>query len=232
MRAPQQLITTAFEALARLRHARAFHPRGVVVDGRLLLTDPGSATARALGGPAERPAVVRMSKGAGTPGNLPDLLGIAARVPLDGDRVLDLLFTSVGRGRVTHLLLAPSRGWTSHPYSTFLHYRVDGRAMLLTLDPEEPVRVRGTDPDAVRTAVDGGTVAFALTERPVTGPPRTAGRLVLGPVRTDVRVSFDPVLNAHPRLRPVRPLSGVRRWAYTGSRRGRHADRDALHESP
>ena len=36
-------------------------------------------------------------------------------------------------------------------------------------------------------------------------------------------VTFDPVVHAHPRLRPVRALAAVRLAAYTGSRRGRGA---------
>jgi hypothetical protein len=37
-------------------------------------------------------------------------------------------------------------------------------------------------------------------------------------------VTFEPVVNAHPRLLPVRPFAAVRSAAYTGSRRGRGAE--------
>jgi hypothetical protein len=45
-------------------------------------------------------------------------------------------------------------------------------------------------------------------------------------------VSFDPVLNTVAGLRPVRPLSGLREWAYTGSRRGRGATATGLAIDP
>jgi hypothetical protein len=45
-------------------------------------------------------------------------------------------------------------------------------------------------------------------------------------------VSFDPVLNHVPGLRPVRTLSRLRELAYTVSRRGRRADPAALRRPP
>lgn len=228
----QQGITTAFEALARLRAAPAVHSRGVVLDATLVLSGRGAA-ARPLGGQDSRPAVVRVSKSVGTPGGLPDLLGIALRVPLYGGTLLDMLFASVGRHRATGLLLAPSRGWCRRRYTTVLPYRVDGRVLLLGLDPEEPGRADSARPDAVREAVGHAPLAFAVTEGPLVGPRRTIGRLVLESARpVDGGISFDPVLNAHPDLRPVELLTGLREWAYTGSRRGRRAEPAALHRAP
>jgi hypothetical protein len=37
-------------------------------------------------------------------------------------------------------------------------------------------------------------------------------------------VTYEPVVNAHPRLLPVRPFAAIRTAAYTGSRRGRGVD--------
>jgi len=205
----------------------------VLLDARVSLTDRESLTADALGGTGERPAVVRVSKSVGTPHGVPDLLGIALRTALaDGD-LLDVLFARVGRHRVTRALLVPGAGWCRGPYTTVLPYVVAGRLVLLGLEPEEPGRADGPDPSAVREAVARAPLGFALTEQRLGGRRRPIGRLVLASVATEATpVSFDPVLNAQPRIRPARLLSGLRERAYTGSRRGRDADPRALHRSP
>jgi hypothetical protein len=67
-------------------------------------------------------------------------------------------------------------------------------------------------------------VSLAVTEMVVGAARRSVGTLRWDAVRQcGAPVSFDPVLNAVAGLRPVRPLSGLRKWAYTGSRRGRGA---------
>jgi hypothetical protein len=217
----ERAVTTAFTALARLRSARAVHPHGVLLAGRLRL-EPGSATATAIDGPSERPVLVRASKSAGTPGGWPDVLGLALRVPVDGGP-LDVLLATVGSGRLTSWVLAPATGWGRTAYSTLLPYTVDGRSALLGLEPEDPGRAAGTRPGALAAAVDAGPVAFTFVER-TRGGRRTAGRLVLeGRVPDPAPVSFDPVLHHHPHLRLAPVLVRVREWAYTGSRRGRGA---------
>jgi hypothetical protein len=217
----ERAVTAAFAALARLRSARAVHPHGVLLAGRLRL-EPGSATAAAIGGPPQRPVLVRASKSAGTPGGWPDVLGLALRVPLD-DGPLDLLLATVGSGRLTSWVLAPARGWGRTAYSTLLPYTVDGRSALLGLEPEDPGRAAGSRAEALAAAVDTGPVAFTFVEW-TRGGRRAAGRLVLeGRVPDPPPVSFDPVLHHHPRLRLAPVLVRVREWAYTGSRRGRGA---------
>ncbi|TWF79933.1 hypothetical protein FHX44_115869 [Pseudonocardia hierapolitana] len=213
-----QLVAAAFARLARWRRAPAFHPRGTLFDGRVALTERESATATALGGTGERPALVRLSKGVGTPGALPDLLGVALRTEVGG-HVLDVLFTS-GRRR----LLVPSTGWGRRPYTTLLPYTAAGARVVLGLDPEAPAAA--ADPAAATP------MAFTVTERERGGAPRPVGRLVLVAPHTGDPVAFDPVLNAHPQLRPAAPLRRLRVWAYTGSRRGRGAARDDLHRRP
>jgi hypothetical protein len=124
-------------------------------------------------------------------------------------------------------------GWCTRPYSTVLPYRADGVLARLGLDPQEPDRARGTDPQVVRDAVRERPLAFTLTQvRRGTGWT-PIGRLLLDLPMPDGAaddapggnepVCFDPVVNAHQRLRPVRPLAGIRAAAYIGSRRGRGA---------
>lgn len=233
-----RLAVPAFEALARLRGARAVHSRGALFAARVELGPIAdgltSPTVAALGGPAVHPALVRMSKNAGTPGSWPDALGIAMRLTdLPGGPV-DLLFATVGRHRATGALLAPTTGWCARPYSTLLPYRADGVRVTLGLRPEDTGRARGADPQAVRDAVRAGPVAFTVVEKRARTPWAPIGRLLLdlpmpdgaaddGPGGAEP-VTYEPVINAHPRLLPVRPLAAVRSAAYTGSRRGRGVD--------
>lgn len=216
----RQLVSAAFTRLARWRAAPAFHPRGELFDARVSLTERASATATALGGTGERPALVRLSKGAGTPGGFPDLLGVAVRTEVGG-HVVDVLFTSGNR------ILVPSAGWARRPYTTLLPYTAGGSRVVLGLEPEDPEEAAHADPAAAVTPL-----AFTLTERERGSPRRPIGRLVVEAPHGDDAIAFDPVLNSHPELKPARPLRRLRAWAYTGSRRGRGATQDELQRPP
>jgi hypothetical protein len=218
----------AFDALGRLRRAPAFHPRGALFAARVELTEAAAPTVAALGGPGTHPGLARLSKGAGTPGALPDLLGVAVRLPDVPDGPVDLLFTTVGRHRRTRFLLAPAAGWGTRPYSTLLPYRADGVRVTLGLEPERPERARAAEPQAAREAVRSAPLVFTLVEKRAGAPWTPVGRLVVDLPLPDAHADdgsawFDPIRNAHPRLRPVRPLARLRAAAYTGSRQGRRA---------
>lgn len=213
----------AFEALARLRAGRAVHTRGALFTARVELHDAASPTVVALGGPAVHRALARLSKNTGTPGGLPDMLGVALRLTGLPDGPVDLLHATVGRHRATGALLAPTTGWCARPYSTLLPYRADGVRVTLGLRPEEPRRARGTDPQVAQDEVGHGPLGFTVTEKRARTPWAPIGRVVLERPMPDDPVTLDPVIFAHPRLRPVRPLAAVRAAAYVGSRRGRGA---------
>ena len=86
------MIGRAFAALARRRRARALHPQGTVRRAALTV----------VAGPlpiGEHPAIVRLSRGLGLPTALPDVTGLAIRLPgLDQD----LLLSGLGRDPRTH----------------------------------------------------------------------------------------------------------------------------------
>jgi len=100
----------AFGAVARLRRGRAVHTRGALFAARVELHDAASPTVAALGGPGVHPALARLSKNAGTPGGLPDMLGVAFRLTDLPEGPVDLLYATVGRHRATGALLAPTPG--------------------------------------------------------------------------------------------------------------------------
>ena len=233
-------VEAAFTGLARLRAARGFHPRGALFAGRVELDGPGSPTVAVLG-QGMHPALIRVSKGAGTPGRLPDLLGLAVRLTGLPDGPVDLLHTTVGRHRCTGALLAPATGWCTRPYSTLLPYRADGVRVTLGLWPQQPGRGRGADPHVAREAVRQEPLVFAVMEKRARQPWAPIGRLVVDLPMPDGAVddgpgvepvTFDPIVNAHPGLRPVRPLAAVRAAAYAGSRRGRGAPQPVRPSSP
>lgn len=177
--------------LARLRRARAFHPRGRTFIATL------SATAHCpewLRLPREGgQAVVRLSRGIGLPGNVPDILGLAIRVA--AEEPWDLLLSS-SAARFPF----PARAWTSAHFSTittFIAEVVTARAThapadarLDSLEPFAPLRFTLTVADAV------------------------VGHLVLT-TATDTEIAFVPP-SSGPRW-----LATLRRRSYVGSREGR-----------
>ena len=108
------LAEQTFSRLARLRHARALHPRGAMTAGTLTIDEPASVLAKTLG-PGPRPVTVRLSRGLGVPPPWPDVHGVAIRFEAYGGRV-DLLFSGTARHQ-----------------STLLPYRSDGGVLWLEL---------------------------------------------------------------------------------------------------
>jgi hypothetical protein len=211
-------VARGFRGLAAARHARAFHPAGLLLHGELRALAPDD-----LPWPAEPvPVIARLSKGAGTPGRLPDALGLAVRIPGGGggDRPWDITVTTAGAGHVGRLLPRPAATWTGGGYSSLVPYGRGDRLIWLG------AWAAASTP---RLAASLDELAPALPLRFVLRTGRQDGRwcdsaeLTLREVAGDApRPAFDPVVNrpAELELRP-RWLAGVRERAYTGSRAGR-----------
>nr|BFE98724.1 hypothetical protein GCM10020241_04000 [Streptoalloteichus tenebrarius] len=231
---PSRLVTGLFEVLARLRGARALHPRGVFVGGELTV----AAQARLPVPAGTRPVVARLSKGVGTGGGRADVLGLAVRVPpwSGVDRPWDLTLSSTGGARFTWLLPVLARHWGRASFGSIVPYRLRGRRVWLVAVP------RDLDPDAPASL---DWVARRVGERParftlhVVGAGRSGGKVadltlhtVLVGAHVD-EVCFDPVVNCPPEM-PLWPrwLRRLRLFAYRGSRRGHHAPEAALHALP
>jgi hypothetical protein len=210
-------VEAFFAGLARLRRSRAVHPGGTAFAGRLTVTDPDTVL------PAGSYEVLaRLTKGAGTPGTWPDILGIAIRVVAPGSPdPWDFLFSSSGTGRWTRWLPAPAHRWDLARYTTLAPYETTDSLTWLMLTPEQGAAA----PAVPELPDDPAEWVFSLS---VTGRRpdwREAGRLVLRntPIATE-GLTFDPVLN-HPVDAVPGPawLRQVREAAYRGSRRGRDA---------
>lgn len=217
----QAALEAAFAWAARRRQARAFHPVGLVLHGQARLH--GDATGVPyLDGGATAAVVVRLSKGAGTPGRLPDVLGIAVRFPdAGGDGCpLDLLVSSsAGPPGLRHLVF-PSRSWQA-TYSSVMPYVAAGRLRLVGMRFEgEQVRLPSGLPE-LAAALATRPLRLSLSLAPVLGRWAPFATVDL-PAQTGVDttgVRWDPA-HAVTGLRAWGPLEGARRAAYAGSRRG------------
>ena len=95
-------VGASFYAAGRLRRGRRkpLHPDGAVLPGTLhRVGAPTTWGSRWLDATGEHEATVRLSRSAGLPPPLPDILGLAIRVRIDG-RDADLLLSTTGRGPV------------------------------------------------------------------------------------------------------------------------------------
>jgi hypothetical protein len=213
-----------FRLGAAARHRRLFHPDGVLAEGILeRVAPPGD------GLPMDSCDVIgRVSKGIGLPGALPDIAGLAWRIPPTPDlrscMPWDVLLAStLANSRV---VLAPTMSWSSARLSSLMPLRFDGgvwwvRARLVT-KIDEP----GLALDTIRNRIDSGTIDFDIEQARGTGGFSPLARLTLrhlDPSKDDV--AFDPVLHSDEEVRLVPGwLADFRRAAYRRSREGREAE--------
>jgi hypothetical protein len=215
---------------ARVRRARVLHPRGVLCTGELTV-DGDEPGADLLERPGRYPATIRLSKAAGTPGDLPDVLGLACRIRVaeDPPRMLDLLLSSTGARPVARHVLTPRRDYLRAFYSSLLPYRAGGRQVFLAARPLPAGRTAPAGPDRLRAVLTAAPIRFELLVAEARTPWRRVGTLVTGTVQdedADRDLYFDVVRNSLPGLRPAGRLQALRGPAYRGSRRGRRAPED------
>lgn len=205
---------TTFAALSALRRKRFFHPEGVTYAGTVRFT----STSLGLPFAGETEAHVRLSKGAGTPGSLPDVLGLAIKFPEMGQ---DLLLATSGDNSVTRHLLLPASGFFSQPYSSVLPYELANR--LVVFGARATTQADGHNPknaDEIAAEVRQGTMRFELTVAAVgESASETFGSLVL---ERDFPgdISFNP-WSCRPPLRPAGPLNRLRLDTYKASQAAR-----------
>ncbi|MFF4414754.1 hypothetical protein ACFYY8_19685 [Streptosporangium sp. NPDC001559] len=203
--------------LAAARGERAVFADGVTFHATLRPLDHPMFGVPALDGPGDHPALVRLSRAGLLPAPLPDVLGLAVRLPgaggAGGD--LDLLLCSA---LWPGLLPLPRRRFVPGVYSTILAYDRAGeplRFLAVGYGPAAGVpavpALLGEAPLEFTLGVDGADRRPLVRLSVHTPLPDQAGDLP----------GFDPVLNSHPALRPSERLQATRLAAYAGSRRGR-----------
>ena len=214
------LSAATFGALSAARRNRVFHPVGEAYTGSL---DIWGGTGLHLPN-GTHDVLVRFSRGIGLPEPLPDVLGLAIKIPATGSGYeQDLLLASSGSAIGTRHLLVPVRNFLSCSFSSVLPYR-----------PTSEQVVFGARADVASTGRDGdfGTLddlaaqdrlRFDILVAEVTGPWEQIGSLLIGG-HCDQTVSrelrFNP-WNTHPQLQPAGPLNTLRRSAYVASQEAR-----------
>ena len=193
----------ALGAATALRGARVFHPHGRSYDAVVTVTGGLGTGAALLDTPGRLQGVVRLSRGAGLPAPLPDVEGLALRLPGQGvdGAPLDLLINSAWRYAFVPSALAPT-------WSAILPHRTgSGRRVLLGARPSD----------------DG----FALLFADLLGPWRQWGRLALAGELDGEHLRFAPTVGAAD-LQPVELFRTLRARSYDAS----HAARQAPDTTP
>jgi hypothetical protein len=215
-----RLAAVPLGALARWRRGKPMHPRGALFEA--VLERHGSPSPWGvpwLDESAVEPATARLSRGAGLPAALPDLLGLAVCVPGRSGSV-QLLLSSSGRGRLSRLLPVPRRD-SGCVYSSIMAYRSDAGSLRIAAFPE--ASGVPSDPESLARDVARRTLRFTLVAACGTRPWQPFGRLSLTepeqPLDADVR--FDAVLNPPPGLVPDGPMARFRAPAYATARAAR-----------
>jgi hypothetical protein len=198
-----------FGALSAARRRRVFHPRGAAYDATLVVHG-GARGAELLDEPARRPCVVRLSRGIGVREPLPDVLGLALRVPdaYGPGAHQDLLMTTAGERPVLRSVFGLARSAERGHYSSVLPYRIgDGHAYI----GARPVHAGATGP------------RFALEVAPPLGRWAEVGLVELGRPWDDAAsdaLRFNPFFTGGG-IEPVGVLQTLRRRAYAGSQAAR-----------
>jgi hypothetical protein len=222
------IVTLPLQLGSAVRHRRVFHPSGVLAEGHLKRVAPPGQ-----GLPIESVDVLaRVSKAVGTPGGLPDLIGLAWRMPppASATRPWDVLMVSAGSGLLTRFALRPTASWAGTTLSTLMPLRRSDGWWWLKAEMVTPLS-GWLSLDAVREAITSDGIAFDVQQAHGTGPFEPLAELNVTaaiPTDADHDVSFDPTRNTAPDVE-LGPewLTRLRERAYLRSRRGRDAPDEA-----
>ncbi|MEO9326855.1 hypothetical protein [Gordonia aurantiaca] len=217
------LLTTPFRWAAALRHARVFHPDGLLCGGKASVSGDHPLPFRT------GPVIVRLSKGIGTPGSLPDIVGVAIRFPGTGGNpessagAWDLLLAGPAplSGRVPIPL--PSTHWAPTAVSSLTPYRFDNELYWIRARIEEPTGPSGLSIEDLAACLRMNRKIVLILEAGF-GRFVPIARIELDHALTGLDVDFDPILN-RPDGVEFAPswLGDLRRRAYRESREGRHS---------
>jgi hypothetical protein len=119
----------------RTRRRKALHPQGGVRQGLVVRQGCGARTGVAwIDEPGGDRVVLRLSRATGLPKFLPDVFGLALRVPCEGGGHGDLLLATTGTGAVGRFILRPTRR-PGRPYGSLFPYRAPTGPLLLAAFP-------------------------------------------------------------------------------------------------
>lgn len=217
------LVALPFQWGSAIRGKRFFHPLGVVAKGSLQRI---ARDGEGLPIPTSD-VVARFSKATGTPGGLPDFMGLALRVDC-GTGPWDILLVSAGSGVVTRAVaLRPVTSWSGHDMTTLMPLSYDGKKWWLRARIDTGLDGAGLSLDDIEQRIQNGGVDVTLDQACGSSDFRELGSLSLTKVvelPPGQDVSFDPVLNTAPGVKLFPGwLADLRASAYARSRGGREA---------
>ncbi len=216
------LTTLPLKAGSALRDRRVFHPTGVLCAGTVTRVAPDGEGLPLVSGDV----VGRISKGAGTPGSLPDFAGLAWRMQRDADAQVpwDVLMVS----STARVVLRPTRSWPAAQYSTLMPLGYRGGVFWLRAQMITDLDHDGLSVEAIRTRLASGAVEFSVEQA------RGGGAFVpLATLQFDRALCgdepecdqpFDPTQRSGSEVVLLPEwLTSLRRSAYRNSREGRGA---------
>ena len=214
-----------FATLSGLRGHRVFHPFGDAFDGTITFNRRAVRwLPDVIVTPRTHPVIVRFSRAIGLPDVLPDVYGMAVKIPGlygGGGWDQDWLMVTSGTDVIGRHLLVPTTSVLARPYSTVLPYR-RGRDGLVTFGARAKTRHRARSITELRRLVGRGDVEFDFT-----AAPEREDHVVIGKIRLDdLMTTADDALRFNPwntssELKPAGGLNELRRDTYKASQRAR-----------
>ena len=210
---------------AAARHNQLFHPDGVRAEGILERTAPPNE-----GLPMESCDILgRVSKAIGLRGALPDIAGLAWRIPPPPDlrscSPWDVLLASTLGSSAGRLILKPVSSWSGVTFSSLMPLRFNGGLWWVRARIVSDIGTPGLSLDTIRDQIDSSGIEFDIEQAAVTGGFVPLAHLTLrhlDPSNDDI--AFDPTMHSDPEVSlSPRWLSDFRRAAYRRSREGRDA---------
>src|SRR5690242_11307882 len=156
---------------------KVFHAVGVLAEGVLELTAPGSE-----GLPMRSCDVIgRVSKGVGLPGSTPDVAGLAFRNPPPQDLrscgPWDVLLASTAAG--TRFGLAPVTSWSGATFSSLMPLRYRDRVWWIRARLATELNTTGLSLDTIEAQINLGEVKFDIEQAETKGEFRPLAQLTL-----------------------------------------------------
>ena len=210
-----------FRTLKKVRPDRPIHPDGVALVGTLERYGHDLASGISwVDSPGTDHVTARLSRSLGLPDALPDILGLAVRIP-KGEGHADVLLASTGASRAGRFILTLHRSPTAAVFTTLMPYKGEAGPVLLAARTLQAPALPLAAPGPFRRALGENLWALGFYYSRPGGTWTQFATLTLGiaPGLADTATRYDPVLN---------PLSGsgTYRWArrlrepsYTAARR-------------
>jgi hypothetical protein len=219
------IVTAPVRLGAAIRNRRLFHPVGVVAEGILERVAPSNE-----GLPmASCDVIGRVSKGIGLRGALPDIAGLAWRMPPQQDlrscTPWDVLLASTVGSSVGRLILRPAFSWSGTTFSSLMPLRYQGGVWWVRARLSTVIDTPGLSLATVADQITSGEIDFDIEQAAGTADFLPLARLTLRNVDpTCDDIAFDPALHSDPEVKLVPGwLGDFRRAAYRRSREGRGA---------